>query len=107
MTRRPPRSTLFPYTTLFRSRIHRCFPARTFELSKHVLPVSIRGDLARSCPQPPPAARLLEIIKVGIFYPALRGFSRVESGTPSRRNRRHTARCDECGERGRGRCVFR
>src|SRR2546422_7900625 len=24
MIRRPPRSTLFPYTTLFRSRAHRC-----------------------------------------------------------------------------------
>src|SRR3712207_8600299 len=27
MIRRPPRSTLFPYTTLFRSRVHRpCYP---------------------------------------------------------------------------------
>src|SRR2546425_4339909 len=24
MIRRPPRSTLFPYTTLFRSRVHEC-----------------------------------------------------------------------------------
>src|SRR3712207_8188883 len=24
MIRRPPRSTLFPYTTLFRSRFHKC-----------------------------------------------------------------------------------
>src|SRR2546422_5810331 len=28
MIRRPPRSTLFPYTTLFRSRRHRCEPFR-------------------------------------------------------------------------------
>src|SRR5689334_23891596 len=27
MTRRPPRSTLFPYTTLFRSELHRTEPA--------------------------------------------------------------------------------
>src|SRR3712207_8365958 len=27
MIRRPPRSTLFPYTTLFRSAIHRLVPA--------------------------------------------------------------------------------
>src|SRR5258707_7253896 len=27
MIRRPPRSTLFPYTTLFRSRLHRLEPA--------------------------------------------------------------------------------
>src|SRR2546425_8620531 len=26
MIRRPPRSTLFPYTTLFRSRVHELFP---------------------------------------------------------------------------------
>src|SRR3712207_9177264 len=26
MIRRPPRSTLFPYTTLFRSDRHRCLP---------------------------------------------------------------------------------
>src|SRR5438034_4543742 len=28
MIRRPPRSTLFPYTTLFRSLLHRCSQAR-------------------------------------------------------------------------------
>src|SRR5690348_17507301 len=28
MTRRPPRSTLFPYTTLFRSLVEENFPAR-------------------------------------------------------------------------------
>src|SRR5690606_41755040 len=27
LLRRPPRSTLFPYTTLFRSQIHACRPA--------------------------------------------------------------------------------
>src|SRR6267143_6153130 len=27
MIRRPPRSTLFPYTTLFRSRLPRCAPS--------------------------------------------------------------------------------
>src|SRR6202008_5082766 len=32
MIRRPPRSTLFPYTTLFRSRHHSCFLCR---LSAH------------------------------------------------------------------------
>src|SRR5260370_2583692 len=29
MIRRPPRSTLFPYTTLFRSRPKRCWPGHT------------------------------------------------------------------------------
>src|SRR5438067_8754317 len=31
MLRRPPRSTLFPYTTLFRSRGHPPFPGHTSE----------------------------------------------------------------------------
>src|SRR2546430_12402890 len=31
MIRRPPRSTLFPYTTLFRSRLHRFTPACLFQ----------------------------------------------------------------------------
>src|SRR2546428_8466543 len=38
MIRRPPRSTLFPYTTLFRSRnrcrVHGRFPARRFPLHR-------------------------------------------------------------------------
>src|SRR5258708_9638370 len=33
MIRRPPRSTLFPYTTLFRSRVHR--PGDEFDLQLH------------------------------------------------------------------------
>src|SRR2546426_6483534 len=42
MIRRPPRSTLFPYTTLFRSRVgpgHRhCSPARVRPLGGRILP---------------------------------------------------------------------
>src|SRR2546430_12237785 len=32
MIRRPPRSTLFPYTTLFRSLLHLCRMLRAFDL---------------------------------------------------------------------------
>src|SRR5438046_5684394 len=35
MIRRPPRSTLFPYTTLFRSRRWRCSPPRASYKSFH------------------------------------------------------------------------
>src|SRR2546427_3146330 len=44
MIRRPPRSTLFPYTTLFRSRIflneksRNCYFAASRTLSSHSLP---------------------------------------------------------------------
>src|SRR3712207_7211948 len=42
MIRRPPRSTLFPYTTLFRSPIHG--PLRVQQLEDG-FPVHIRGDV--------------------------------------------------------------
>src|SRR5256885_8729927 len=34
MIRRPPRSTLFPYTTLFRSKVTARIPVKEFELDK-------------------------------------------------------------------------
>src|SRR3712207_7675069 len=46
MIRRPPRSTLFPYTTLFRSRVQVSQPVR----------VTISGSLARYCEAPAIAA---------------------------------------------------
>src|SRR5256885_16317329 len=51
MIRRPPRSTLFPYTTLFRSPIARCRePALT-------CPASHRARMANDPPTPPPPTR--------------------------------------------------
>src|SRR2546430_9763876 len=50
MIRRPPRSTLFPYTTLFRSRGH----ARHYDvvlfgaIALHEAPVEIRDQIGRS-----------------------------------------------------------
>src|SRR3712207_7946604 len=50
MIRRPPRSTLFPYTTLFRS----CrSPARSRRRGEHDL-----QEPARRSPSPPPTLRL-------------------------------------------------
>src|SRR2546430_6469018 len=37
MIRRPPRSTLFPYTTLFRSRTNTCAPFASTEIKMHCL----------------------------------------------------------------------
>src|SRR3712207_7851209 len=54
MIRRPPRSTLFPYTTLFRSR-HGMFIARLIRLSGllGLLPtLHPSGDSSRRAPQP-------------------------------------------------------
>src|SRR6201985_2894253 len=38
MIRRPPRSTLFPYTTLFRSRCPRCSTRRSCRARRHADP---------------------------------------------------------------------
>src|SRR5438552_13588480 len=50
MIRRPPRSTLFPYTTLFRSRIH---PARECRVVAH--PHSDIGERQEPCRRARPA----------------------------------------------------
>src|SRR3712207_8256570 len=52
MIRRPPRSTLFPYTTLFRSRLrvlHREPAARPLRLRRH--PARHRLQRAQAAPQ--------------------------------------------------------
>src|SRR2546428_14045653 len=49
MIRRPPRSTLFPYTTLFRSRVCLCKPSERESSGLHPLVVQLlldRGELA-------------------------------------------------------------
>src|SRR5438105_11148298 len=43
MSPRPPRSTLFPYTTLFRSRLHRVFR----DIEEHLLDLIPVGEHAR------------------------------------------------------------
>src|SRR5256885_6884832 len=49
MIRRPPRSTLFPYTTLFRSRVHVAQTARIRIGKQHVVPGRIgAGPVGRS-----------------------------------------------------------
>src|SRR3712207_8069165 len=53
MIRRPPRSTLFPYTTLFRSRRHR---ARRVERREAALPQDHHHDGRRRGRRPHPHA---------------------------------------------------
>src|SRR2546426_8627071 len=52
MIRRPPRSTLFPYTTLFRSYQPRLLLVERDEhRSTHVVPVEVDGASVRISPQ--------------------------------------------------------
>ena len=55
----------------FNGRVHRRFHARAIKLFEHVLPDSIRRDLAGSGPELVAAARFFEAIEVGIFHSAL------------------------------------
>src|SRR3712207_7383091 len=49
MIRRPPRSTLFPYTTLFRSRYAGSFPAVNYWLSFFPIIPLVRDVLKKFC----------------------------------------------------------
>src|SRR3712207_7555534 len=63
MIRRPPRSTLFPYTTLFRSAFARGLGLR--ELAVHVIPVEVleeRLDVLLA-----PVRRGPEVARVGVL----------------------------------------
>src|SRR3989442_10339506 len=56
MIRRPPRSTLFPYTTLFRSPVHAKLP----DFYPEWLPFEFLQHEAPALPLLPPQAELLE-----------------------------------------------
>src|SRR5688572_31236923 len=57
MIRRPPRSTLFPYTTLFRSRTHPCAYGRRLSANIQVRPRLLRKR--GMSPLLPPLVRLV------------------------------------------------
>src|SRR5690348_17665846 len=61
MIRRPPRSTLFPYTTLFRSRGRRCPTVRALP-APATTPDSTR---------PPPAARDRKSTRLNSSHPSI------------------------------------
>src|SRR3712207_7094898 len=77
MIRRPPRSTLFPYTTLFRSRS----PPR----SAHTAHTSRPPGAARTAsPRPPPVSRL------GTSFPLV-----LRRSCPAARGRKNRKRSEE------------
>src|SRR2546429_4782247 len=48
MIRRPPRSTLFPYTTLFRSHPEKCLPHPCVSTGARVLPIDRKSTRLNS-----------------------------------------------------------
>src|SRR5260221_7965976 len=55
MIRRPPRSTLFPYTTLFRSNPKHQYCERRAAIDPHCIPSSVKSC---HCPEAPASDRL-------------------------------------------------
>src|SRR5256885_6386258 len=53
MIRRPPRSTLFPYTTLFRSLVERLQRPRVDDLDRDAFALGLLGRLQRLVDEPP------------------------------------------------------
>src|SRR3712207_7191816 len=74
MIRRPPRSTLFPYTTLFRSRLSQPFDSsRGQQGLVGDLPCPISYPALGSCPMGPAAPGLpRQLICLPTFHPILR-----------------------------------
>src|SRR5687768_17953831 len=80
MIRRPPRSTLFPYTTLFRSQTH-----LAFVLPQHV---DARGDVAHHCEGAEVAAGgILDALAAGLDHDA--AARRSEEHTSELQSRLH------------------
>src|SRR3712207_7451016 len=67
MIRRPPRSTLFPYTTLFRSRSARC-ASRT---RRESCAGAIATAPSRASPRSAHAARVLSLLLTHLSGPAV------------------------------------
>src|SRR3712207_8289355 len=58
MIRRPPRSTLFPYTTLYRSQLIPSYPVPEGETEGTYLRRLVEAGLRRRYGDPPPAAAI-------------------------------------------------
>src|SRR5258707_8000388 len=87
MIRRPPRSTLFPYTTLFRSIGAREFPLQWMAIDAQYLLDDVghglvledaKVALARGQPQPGAQARLVGVVAVVLALHAKAGDDAVD-----------------------------
>src|SRR5260221_4874522 len=90
MIRRPPRSTLFPYTTLFRSAVvHRGHLERVGArgLSGALHPVPLRVAVPERCPQDRKSTRLNSshtVISYAVFCLKKKKKRKRECGVPRR-----------------------
>src|SRR3989442_11769856 len=81
MIRRPPRSTLFPYTTLFRSRTHNTICAYSQGFSRRGAPI-----LINAIPRSAPAASEIQPSRASNVLP---GSKRSEEHTSELQSRPH------------------
>src|SRR5256885_13348709 len=90
MIRRPPRSTLFPYTTLFRSRRAR----EIFEDVHRGAQIDACGDIIRPQCAGGFISRELLLVRPSVHVPTTRGEGEVEVawvGGPCHRSEEHTS----------------
>src|SRR5690349_23417647 len=80
MNRRPPTSTLFPYTTLFRSLPHRSLDHRPAVVRRELRARNHEGLAAPAAPTPPALAPLLALAGSGFAPPPGRPHRRVAAG---------------------------
>src|SRR5438445_5326337 len=86
MIRRPPRSTLFPYTTLFRSSAARDLIVRLRKQNHSVYEIS-DALKEQQCPLSPTAVR--EVLKQEGFAPLPRRLDRSEEHTSELQSRQY------------------
>src|ERR1035441_4632339 len=74
MIRRPPRSTLFPYTTLFRSILHVGHAGDFDEAAVDAVPVDLHGEVGRprrggsASPAPPTSGIRRSVRRYGLLF---------------------------------------
>src|SRR3989454_2591606 len=69
MIRRPPRSTLFPYTTLFRSLIHRDALRFYLPIKQHLIERLSAGELPQWFPYDALGRPFIGVTVTGVFHP--------------------------------------
>src|SRR2546422_5364013 len=120
MIRRPPRSTLFPYTTLFRSLLARCprdvlrvgprwrSPSRdpvADRLRTGSMPCPRRRRLRSTRPQPPSSSRGRTSPSLPYTLPSHTSVTSLLTPFAGSESSEQAGRCHGAGFRGKGFCV--
>src|SRR3712207_9081922 len=90
MIRRPPRSTLFPYTTLFRSMLRAARVAAGRRLELRVVPLPVGADPA-DLVQAEGAQAVARLVDASVPFVRFRVERELDTGDLSTRSEEHTS----------------